>query len=134
MKGVEHLNPEGLPRNPAFSQAVVVTGPHRTIYVGGQNAVDEHEQIVGRGDIAAQTRQIFSNLRRVLRAGGADLEHVVNWNVYVVQGEPIGPALAVFQEEWGERSQPPAISMVYVAALANPEFLAEIEAIAVVPE
>lgn len=131
---IEHLNPEGLPRNPAFSQAVVVTGAVRTVYVGGQTAVDASGAVVGRGDIPAQTEQIFKNLRTALAAAGAGLEHVVRWNVYLVQGQPIQPAFEVFQRQWGNRPSPPAISVAYVAGLARPDFLAEIDAIAVVPE
>jgi enamine deaminase RidA (YjgF/YER057c/UK114 family) len=133
MNAVEHVNPEGLPVNPAFTQAVIANGPGRTIYVGGQNAVDENEEVVGRGDVAAQMKQIFANLRRVLRASGADLEQVVKWNVYLVEGQPIQAAFAVFQQEWAQNRPPPAVSMMFVAGLANPDFLAEIEAVAFVP-
>jgi enamine deaminase RidA (YjgF/YER057c/UK114 family) len=61
MKGsVKQLNPEGLHKNPAYySQAVVTTGSGRTVYVGGQNAVDASGKVVGRGDIGAQAQQIF---------------------------------------------------------------------------
>jgi enamine deaminase RidA (YjgF/YER057c/UK114 family) len=131
---VEHLNPPALHANPAFSQAVAVSGPVKTIYVGGQNAVDQSGQIVGAGDLAAQTRQIFANLQAALDAAGAGLEHVVQWTIYVVQGQPIEAGFAVFQEVWGRRSNPPTISVLVVAGLANPAFLAEISAIAVVPE
>jgi enamine deaminase RidA (YjgF/YER057c/UK114 family) len=52
MKGsVEYLNPEGLHKNPAYSQAVVTTGNVRTVYVGGQNAVDASGEVVGRGNM-----------------------------------------------------------------------------------
>ena len=131
---VAHLNPPALHANPAFSQAVAVSGPVKTIYVGGQNAVDQSGQIVGAGDLAAQTRQIFANLAAALDAAGAGLEHVVQWTIYVVQGQPIEQGFAVFQEVWGRRTNPPAISVLVVAGLANPAFLAEISAIAVVPE
>ena len=133
MTTIEHLNPEGMPHNPAFSQAVAVSGPHRTIYIGGQDAVDAEGNIVGQGDIGAQTRQAFVNLKLVLAASGAGLEHIVKWNIYIVQGQPLGPGFAVSMEEWGDRPNPPAISGMFVAALANPEFLVEIDAIAVVP-
>jgi enamine deaminase RidA (YjgF/YER057c/UK114 family) len=131
---VQYINPEGLPRNPAFTNVVVVTGPVKTIYVGGQDAVDETGAIVGKGDLRAQTEQIFANLKVALAAGGAGLEHVIKWNVYVVQGQPVEPAFEVFQREWGRRPNPPAITMVYVHALAHPDFLAEMDAIAVVPQ
>ena len=77
---VEHLNPEGLPQNPAFTNVVVVSGPVRTIYIGGQDAVDATGQIVGVDDIGAQAAQVFANIQTALEAAGAGLEHVVKWN------------------------------------------------------
>ena len=130
---VEHLNPEGLPQNPAFTNVVVVTGPVRTIYIGGQDAVDATGQIVGAGDIGAQARQVYENIQTALEAAGAGLEHVVKWNILIVQGQPLEPGFAEFQRVWGERPNPPAITAAFVSALANPEFLVEIDAIAVVP-
>ena len=98
---VEHLNPEGLPQNPAFTNVVVVTGPVRTIYIGGQDAVDATGQIVGAGDIGAQTDQVFANIQTALEAAGAGLEHVVKWNVLVVQGQSLEQGFAEFQRVWG---------------------------------
>ena len=60
MKGsVQHLNPDGLHKNPAYSQAVVVAGNAKTVYVGGQNAVDTSGQVVGKGDLETQTEQVL---------------------------------------------------------------------------
>lgn len=101
---VKHLNPEGLHRNPAFSQVVTVDGPHRVVFVGGQNAVDSAGNIVGRGDIAAQSEQVCRNLETALEAAGARLEHVVKWTIYVVQGQSLQAGFAVFQREWGQRA------------------------------
>jgi len=134
MNTMQHLNPEGLIKNPAFTQAIVVRGPHRVVYVGGQNAVDAAGQIVGRGDIRAQAEQIFKNLETALSAAGAKLEHVAKWNIYIVQGQPAQPGFEVFRRVWGARPNPPTICVLFVAGLANPEFLAEIDAVAVVPE
>jgi enamine deaminase RidA (YjgF/YER057c/UK114 family) len=130
---VEHLNPEGLPRNPAFSNVVVVTDPVRTIYIGGQDAVDAAGQIVGVDDIGAQTAQVLANVQTALAAAGAGPEHVIKWTILVVQGQPLEAGFAAFQRVWGERSNPPAVTMAFVSALARPEFLVEMEAIAVVP-
>jgi enamine deaminase RidA (YjgF/YER057c/UK114 family) len=127
---VTHLNPAGMHRNPAFSQAVVVEGNARTIYVGGQNAVDAEGRVVGGGDLAAQTERTLQNLATVLAAAGARLQDVVKWTVFAVQGQDARPAVGVFQRVWGT-APPPAISVVAVAGLANPEFLVEVEAIAV---
>lgn len=131
---VEHLNPSGLHRNPAFTQAVVVTGPVKTVYVGGQNAVDSTGQLVGPGDIAVQAEQVLANLQAALAAAGAELHHVVKWNVLVVQGQPAQAGFEVFQRVWGREQAPPAITMAFVPALAHPAFLLEIDAVAVVPQ
>jgi enamine deaminase RidA (YjgF/YER057c/UK114 family) len=131
---VEHLNPPEMHQNPAFSQGVVVTGSAKTIYIGGQDAVDGKGAIVGKGDIKAQTEQSLKNLQKVLKAAGAELEDVVKWNIYVVQGQPLQEGFEAFMKVWGKRKNPPAITMNFVAGLANPDFLVEIDAIAVVPD
>jgi enamine deaminase RidA (YjgF/YER057c/UK114 family) len=131
---VQYINPEGLHYNPTFTNVVVVTGSVKTVYVGGQNAVNASGEIIGKGDIAAQVEQIMENLQTALAAGGAKLEHVTKWNVYVVQGYPIRPAFEVFRRVWGNRSNPPAITVLFVSGLAHPDFLVEMDAIAVVPE
>jgi enamine deaminase RidA (YjgF/YER057c/UK114 family) len=129
---MQHLNPEGLHKNPAYSQAIVVSGAAKTVYVGGQNAVDASGAVVGKGDLKAQTEQVFKNLQTALEAGGAKLENVVKWNIYIVEGQPIEQGLEVFQRVWGKRQNPPVITTVYVSKLANPDFLVEIDAVAVV--
>jgi enamine deaminase RidA (YjgF/YER057c/UK114 family) len=131
---VQYLNPDSLPKNPAFTNVVVVSGPAKTIYIGGQDAVDASGAIVGKGDLKAQTEQILKNIQAALAAGGAQPEHVVKWNIYVVQGQSLQEGFAAFQSVWGNRPNPPAISGMFVAGLAHPDFLAEIDAIAVVPE
>ena len=135
MRGqVERLNPEGLHKNPAYSQAVVTSGSVKTVYVGGQNAVDASGEVVGAGDIKLQAEQIFENLQTALAAGGARLDDVVKWNIYVVQGQPPQPAFEVFQRVWGDRPNPPLITLLFVAGLAHPDYLMEIDAVAVVAE
>ena len=131
---VQYINPRSLHQNPAFTNVITVTGPVRTIYVGGQNAVDTSGAIVGKGDFKAQSEQIMKNIQAALASGGAQLEHVIKWNLYVVQGQPLQEGFAAFQRVWGDRPNPPAISMAFVAGLAHPDFLAELDAIAVVPE
>jgi enamine deaminase RidA (YjgF/YER057c/UK114 family) len=131
---VEFLNPDGLPRNPAFSNVAVVSGNVRTIYVGGQDAVDADGNIVGIGDLAAQTEQTLRNLRTALEAAGARPEHVVKWNVLILEGQDFTTGYAAFQRVWGNPAEPPVITAAVVKGLARPEFLVEIDAIAVVPD
>lgn len=131
---VEYMSPDGLHKNPAFSQVVVVRGQVRTVYVGGQNSVDSSGNVVGKGDIGRQAEQAFKNLEIALSAAGARLENIVKWTIYVVQGQPLQPGFEAFQRLWGHRPRPPLVTVLFVAGLANPEFLLEIEAIAVIPE
>src|SRR5919106_4056138 len=130
---VEFLDPDGLPRNPAFSNVAVVAGRVRTIFIGGQDAVDAEGNIVGVGDIAAQTEQVLRNLRTALAAADAGPEHVVKWNVLVIDGQDFAAGYAAFQRVWGDRPNPPVITAAIVKGLAHPDFLVEIDAIAVVP-
>jgi enamine deaminase RidA (YjgF/YER057c/UK114 family) len=131
---VEFLNPDGLPKNPAFSNVAVVSGRVRTIYIGGQDAVTADGTVVGKGDIAAQTQQVLRNLATALAAAGAEPEHVVKWNVLIVDGQDFAAGYAAFQKVWGDRPNPPVITAAVVASLAQPDFLVEMDAIAVVPE
>jgi enamine deaminase RidA (YjgF/YER057c/UK114 family) len=132
---VELLSPDGLVKNPAFSNVAIVSGPVRTIYVGGQDAVTAEGEVVGKGDLGAQSAQIYANIETALAAAGAGLEHVVKWNVFVVEGQDIAAGFAAFQRAWGDReSPPPLITFAFVKGLANPDFLAEMDVIAVVPD
>lgn len=133
-ENVQYFNPTGLHKNPAYSQSVVVNGNATTIYVGGQNAVDTSGNIVGKGDIRAQTEKALRNLEIALMAGGACLQHVVKWNVYILHGQSAQAGFEAFQKVWGQSPNPPVITGIFVPALAHPDFLVEIDAIAVVPQ
>jgi enamine deaminase RidA (YjgF/YER057c/UK114 family) len=126
-----YLNPESLARNPAFSQVVVVEAPAKTIYVGGQNAVTADGTIVG-DTLAEQTRQTLRNVEAALAAAGATVADVVRWTVAIVDGQPLREGFAAFGAVRGAAADPPAISVHVVSGLANPRFLVEIDAIAVV--
>ena len=131
---VKYINPEGLHKNPAFTNVVTVTGPVKTVYIGGQDAVDASGAIVGKGDLKAQTEQILKNIQAALEAAGAKPEHVIKWTIYVVRGQSVQDGFAAFQSVWGNPPNPPVITVAFVAGLGHPDFLAEIDAIAVVPE
>jgi enamine deaminase RidA (YjgF/YER057c/UK114 family) len=130
---IEYINPDGLIKNPAFSNVAVISGNVKTIFIGGLNAVNEKKEIIGKENIGLQTEQVMKNLQIALKAAGADLRNLIKWNIFVIHGVSPQPALEVFQKVWGTRPNPPLITMVYVAGLANPDFLIEIDAIAVVP-
>ncbi|WP_329494358.1 RidA family protein [Kitasatospora herbaricolor] len=123
--------PEGVAPGTGYTQ--VVTGTGRLVAVSGQVALDERGQLVGAGDPAAQTRQVFENLRRCLAAAGATFDDVVKLTYFVTD---IGhlPAIRPVRDEFVDAGRLPASSAVQVAALFRPELLLEVEAFAVVPE
>jgi enamine deaminase RidA (YjgF/YER057c/UK114 family) len=133
-KNVQYINPEGLSKNPAFTQVVTTQGKGKTIYVGGQDAVNAQGEIVGKGDIGEQTEQVMKNLQTALAACGATFDNLVKLSIYIVQGQDLYRGFQASQKYLGSLKNPPAISGFFVVALANPAYLVEIEAIAFVPE
>lgn len=102
-----------------------------TIYVSGQVAYDANGNLVGEGDMKAQTRQVFNNIKAVLAAAGAGLEDIIKINSYLTDAGKFMDMLEVRSEIFG--ANPPASTAVVVSALAFPGLLIEVEAIAVKP-
>lgn len=114
-----------------FSQAVMAEG-RRTVYCSGQVAWDTAEDIGAPGDLAGQTRRALLNVERAVSAAGGTLDDVVSLRIYIV-GEHIRNTAAVRQallHTFGHKEQP-AATWIGVHALANPDFIIEIEAVAV---
>jgi enamine deaminase RidA (YjgF/YER057c/UK114 family) len=131
---VRYINPDSLNKNPAFTNVVVVEGNVKTVHIGGQDAINASGEIVGKGDIVAQIEQILANLRAALAAGGAGPEHINKWNIYIVEGQSLQAGFTAFQNAWPQTPNPPAITGVFVSGLAHPDFLVEMDAVAVVPQ
>lgn len=125
-----HINPAGLHHSPAFSQAVVVEQPAKTIYIGGQNGVGADGRIAGP-TVREQTGQALRNLAAILGSEGPSLASIVHWSVAVVDGHAFDEGFAAFRQAWNPADPPPAITVHVVAGL-SPGCLVEISAIAVV--
>ena len=126
------LNPPGVAASPAYTHVVTVSGG-RTVFVSGQVALDEKGSLVGKGDLRAQTKQAFENLKRGLTAAGARFEDIVKMTYYVVGYRPDQlPAIREGRAEYLSRTNPPASTLVGVEALFQEGVLIEVEAIAVV--
>ena len=126
------INPEGLVKPGAYTPVVSVTGG-RTLYISGQVSQDAAGQLVGRDDLLAQTEQVYKNLSTALAAAGASFADVVKLTVFVVGYQPQHRALLQsVREKYVSKEHPPASTLVGVQALANPAFLVEVEAVAVV--
>lgn len=133
---IDALNPPGVPDPAQYTQVAVATGT-RTVYVAGQVARDADGNPVGEGDLAAQTAQAMRNVATVLAGVGGTWEDVAALTVYVVGLDQ--QRLAEFGQgaeraavELGNRARRP-VTLVGVAALAEPHLLVEIQATAVLP-
>lgn len=111
---------------PAYPYSPGATGGG-WVFTAGQVAWDDHGDLVGRGDPAAQTRQALANVAAVLREAGATFDDVLKCNVYLSDIRFFAAMNEVFAEHFPE--DPPARTTVQ-AALAEPEMLVEIEAVA----
>ena len=114
-----------------MSQGVKATGGH-LIFASGQVSRNVNGETVGVGDIKAQTRQVLENLKAVLEEGGATLDDVVKVTVFVTN---VAEQFAQIHEVRGEywKDGYPASTLVEISALADPDLLIEIEALAVIP-
>ena len=129
---IHYLNPDGLFKSPAFSQVVTTQGEGKNIYIGGQNAVNANGELVGKGDLTAQTEQVMRNIQIALSACGATFDHVVKLNIYLVQGQDARQGFQAAQPFMSNVSHPPAITALFVSALGQPDYLVEIDATAFV--
>ncbi len=127
----ELINPEGLPTPPTYTHVVVAAGG-KTVFIAGQEPEDAHGNLIGPGDLAAQARQVFANLRRALAAAGAHPRQVTKITIYVVRHRP--EYLPVIEEARADvfGDHKPADTLVGVETLAQPGYLIEVDAIAVI--
>jgi enamine deaminase RidA (YjgF/YER057c/UK114 family) len=131
MTEIERIQPEGLLASPAYTH-VVASRSGRTVHVSGQVAMDATGAVVGVGDLGAQTTQVMENLRTALGAVGATFADVVKITTYVVGYRPEQRAvIAAARSPFFGAGEPPASTLVGVSALAAPDWLIEIEAVAV---
>lgn len=134
MAEIGYINPENMVKPRGYSHAISVTGNHQTIYLGGQNAVDENGALVGKDSLRKQTEQVLTNIEKILDELDAKLENVVKFNIYLVPGQNPQEGFQVFQEKWEDNPNYPIITVLFVAGLGNPDWLVEIDAMAVILE
>lgn len=114
---------------PRYSQGILTEGG-KLLFVAGQTASDKDGNVVGKGDIKAQTQQVFANLKAVLEEAGGSLDNLVMTTTYIVDRE--------YREGYNEvrrglyKGDPPTSTLVIVKGLAHPDYLIEIAGIAVI--
>lgn len=124
----QYYNPDALGTPRGYTQ-VVKAGS--TVYIAGQVSAARDGSVVGKGDPEAQVRQIWRNLEAAVTAAGGTLHTIVKTTTYVTSID-YAAAVRKVRDELFRSANPPTSTLLVVSALANPDFMVEIEAIAVV--
>jgi len=124
------FNPDGLPVPRGSYSLVNIAQPGRMVFIAGQTASDHDGQVVGVGDAKAQTRFILGKIQRAVEAAGGTINDVVALNIFTTDVGNHRDINETRREVLG--SNFPTSTMVQVVALARPELLLEINAIAVI--
>ena len=126
-------SPAQLPKPVGYSHIAEITGG-KLIYIAGQVAMDVSGKLVGEGDYPAQLRQVFANLNTALEAAGASFRNVVKLNYFIVESIDRSQFFAYreIRDRYVDTAAPPVATVIRVSGLFLPEFLVEIDAIAVI--
>jgi enamine deaminase RidA (YjgF/YER057c/UK114 family) len=133
MPGVNNfqlLIPETMPKSVGYSQVAAVTGG-KIVFIAGQVALDKSGNVAGKDDFRAQVQQVFENLKAAVEAAGGNFGDVIKLNSYFLDLSHL-PEFREVRDKYVNVKNPPASTAVQVPRLFRPEFLVEIEAIAVV--
>ena len=129
---VRHSNPSGMTQPTAYSQIVEVNGPHRLVFVAGQTGVDPSGKAAQ--EFRAQAVQAFTNIKTALASVGGSMDHLVRITTYLTD---IQQNADVYREVRASflpnRDVLPASTLVQVTRLADPSYLIEVEAMAILP-
>jgi enamine deaminase RidA (YjgF/YER057c/UK114 family) len=128
MSPIERIKPAGVYEAKGYSHAVK---RGNIVFIAGQVSKDVEGKLVGAGDIVAQVDQVFRNLKAVVEASGATLADVVKLNIYTTALEHYRPHIRGGRDKYFSE-HPPATTLLVVTSLADPGFLLEIDAIALV--
>ena len=124
----QHMNPDSMSKPSGYSQVVKVGN---TVYIAGQISAGPDGTVVGKGDPESQARQVWRNIEAAVKAAGGTLQNVVKTTTYVTNIQ-YATAVRKVREELFQSSNPPTSTLLVVAGLASPDYMVEIEAIAVV--
>lgn len=127
---IEKLGAPGVYDPPGYSQAIKVTGAQTILFLAGQVPYDAHGGVNHVGDFKGQARQVFGAVKALVEAGGGTLASVVKITTYVTDVRYRLDFRAVRDEFFGARG--PASTMVEVSSLSHPDYLIEVEAVAIV--
>jgi 2-iminobutanoate/2-iminopropanoate deaminase len=115
-----------------FSQATVIEARGKLVFISGMTSRRADGSIAGVGDIEVQTRQVCENLKAAVEAAGGKMDDIVRVDVYVRNMEHFDAIHKVRREYF--KAPAPASTMVEICKMTSPDYLIEINAIAVLPD
>jgi enamine deaminase RidA (YjgF/YER057c/UK114 family) len=131
MAKITRTNPSGLAKPFAnYSHVVTAEGGQKLVFCAGQVAADADGNVLPPDDFDAQAKMVMENLTKALAGGGAKISDVTKITIYIVNPHDVPKARGVLQTYFA--GHPPGSTLCVLRGLANPNFLIEIEAIAVV--
>ena len=127
------FNPDTMAKPAGYSQVAEVN-EGKIVYIAGQVALDKSGNLVGKDDFHAQVQQVFENLKAAVEAAGGDFTNVIKLNYYCAESVDPSQISAVreVRDKYVNTANPPASTFVVVKRLVRPEWLIEVEAVAVV--
>ena len=131
MAKITRINPDGMSKPLAnYSHVVTAEGAQKLVFCAGQVAADEDGKVLPPDDFDAQAKMVMENLTKALAGGGAKISDVTKITIYIVNPHDVPKARGVLATYFA--GHPPGSTLCVLRGLANPNFLIEIEAIAVV--
>ena len=127
---IERLAAKSVFNPPTYTQTMKVTGAQTILFISGQVAYDEKGQAAHPGDFAAQAKATYAGLKAQVGAGGGTMSSIVKLTTYLVDIRHRVELASIPEEFFGKKA--PASTLVGVTALAQPGWLIEVEAIAVI--
>jgi enamine deaminase RidA (YjgF/YER057c/UK114 family) len=129
---VQLLIPDTMPKSVGYSQLAIVS-KGKVIFIAGQVALDKSGNVVGKDDFRAQVQQVFENLKAAVEAAGGHFRDIIKLNSYFLDLSHL-PVFREVRDRYIDLAKPPASTAIQVPKLFRPEFLMEIEAVAVVQD
>ena len=121
------INPKSIHQPNGYSHMAEVSSG-KLLFISGQVALDKQGDLVGKDDYAAQTRQVFENLKAAVEAAGGTLKDIVKLNYYCVDLSHL-PEIRAVRDSFLDRDRLPVSTAVEVRKLFRPEILIEVEAV-----
>jgi enamine deaminase RidA (YjgF/YER057c/UK114 family) len=129
MPKIEKFSAVGMYDPPGYSQGIKVTESNTVLFLAGQVAYDKDGSVKHAGDFKAQAREVFRCIKSLVETAGGRMESIVKINTYLTDIRYRADLVPIREDFLGKKG--PASTLVQVSALAHPDWLIEVEAIAI---